>query len=225
MSQVLAVADLQMAIGIVVEVTLEMPEMVGDAVVVVRVADKDELAAAGQRVEEGVVDQVHALLLIQPAHVRDDGAGAVAEPEPVPEHLLVLTLARDVVDRVMGRQVRVGLRVPGVVIDAVENPAELVLALLEGAAEPGGAVIEERFASVVGGYRGHEVGVKYAALHRVQPAVAEVIAQPVGVEEVVRPAQAGGPEQPLVAGALMAEVVDGIADPLVWHGLAVLLIQ
>lgn len=41
-----------------------MPEMAGDAVVVVGVADQDELAAAGQGIEQGVVDQVHALLLV-----------------------------------------------------------------------------------------------------------------------------------------------------------------
>jgi hypothetical protein len=78
MSQVLAVPDLQVAIRIVIEVALEVPEMAGDAVVVVCVADQDELTATGQRVEQGVVDQVHALLLIQPAHVRDDRAIGVA---------------------------------------------------------------------------------------------------------------------------------------------------
>ena len=56
MSKFLAVPDLQMAIRVVVEVTLEMPEMAVDAVVVVRIADQHELAAAGQRVEQGMVD-------------------------------------------------------------------------------------------------------------------------------------------------------------------------
>lgn len=72
-----------------------MPEMVGDAVVVAGVADQDELAAAGQGVEQGVVDQVHALLLIQPAHERHDRAVGLAQPEPVPERLCVLGLALD----------------------------------------------------------------------------------------------------------------------------------
>ena len=43
MSQVLAVTDLEVAIGIVVEVALEVPEMIGNAVVVVRVTHDDEL--------------------------------------------------------------------------------------------------------------------------------------------------------------------------------------
>ena len=45
--------------------------------------------------EEGVVDQMHALLLVQPADVRDDGAAGPAQPEPVPERRPVLGFARD----------------------------------------------------------------------------------------------------------------------------------
>jgi hypothetical protein len=97
--------------------------------------------------------------------------------------------------------------------------------LLEGAAEPGRAVAEQRLVGVIGRNRGLEVRVDHPALHRVQAPVAEVIAQPVGVQEIVGSAEAGGPEHLLVAGALMTEVVDGVADLLVRHNLAVLLGQ
>jgi nitrogen regulatory protein PII-like uncharacterized protein len=40
--------------------------MAGDAVVIVGVTDEHELAPVSQRVEEGMVNQVHALLLVQP---------------------------------------------------------------------------------------------------------------------------------------------------------------
>jgi hypothetical protein len=69
--------------------------MAGDAVVIVGVTDEHELAPVSQRVEEGMVDQVHALLLVQPADVRDDGAARPAQPEPVPDRRPVPGLARD----------------------------------------------------------------------------------------------------------------------------------
>ena len=99
--------------------------MVGDAVVVMRVADQNELAAPGQGVEQGVVDQMHALLLIQPPHVRDDGPVGLAQPEPVPKRILVLFFALYAVARVVDRQVRVGLGGPCVILDAVEDPRNL----------------------------------------------------------------------------------------------------
>src|SRR5262249_41060859 len=114
-----------------------------------------------------------------------------------PEHagaLFVVLLAFDGADRVMDRREWVGLRVPRVVVDAVENSAELDLVFLEGAAEPESAVAVHRLVGMAGGYRGHEVGVRHPALHRVQAAVAEVIAEPPGVEEIVRPAEPGGPQ-------------------------------
>src|SRR6266566_3455687 len=42
---------------------------------------------------------------------------------------------------------------------------------------------------------------------------------------MVGPAELGGPQHPLVAGALMAEVVDGVADFLSRHDPGVLLMQ
>ena len=54
-----------------------------DAVVVASVADEHELTPAGQRVEKCMVDQVHALLLIQPAYVGNDGAESLTQPEAV----------------------------------------------------------------------------------------------------------------------------------------------
>jgi hypothetical protein len=75
----------------------------------------------------------------------------------------------------MGRQERVGLGVPYVVVDPVKDSAEFVLVLFEDAAEPGRAVIVQRLVGVAGGHRGDKVRVHHAALHRVQAPVAEVI--------------------------------------------------
>src|SRR5271157_2490001 len=151
MGQFLVVTEFEVTILVVFEVILEMPEMAIDAVVVVGVTDKHELAAAGQGVKEGMVDQVHALLLVQPAHVRYDRAAGLAQPEPVPERLLVLLFALDGVGRITGRQERVFLGVPCVVVDTVKDAAELLLILLKGAAEPGTGVTVQPLAGVAGG--------------------------------------------------------------------------
>jgi hypothetical protein len=52
-----------------------------------------------------------------------------------------------------------------------------------------------------------------------------VIAQPVGVQEVLRPVQLGGPQHLRAGDALIAEVVHRVTDPLVRHRMPVLLTQ
>ena len=58
MRQFLPVTDFEVTILVVVKVLLEMPEMVIDAVMMISVTHEHELAALGQGIEEGVVDQV-----------------------------------------------------------------------------------------------------------------------------------------------------------------------
>jgi hypothetical protein len=53
--------------------------------------------------------------------------------------------------------------------------------------------------------------------------VIEVIAEPVVVEEAPRPGQPGRPQDVLPADALVGEIVDGVADPLI--GLAEVLVD
>jgi hypothetical protein len=71
---------------------LQVPEVTADRVLVYRLSQQDELRSPGKRVEQGVVDELHALLFIQPPNVGDDRAPGFAQPEAVPETLLVLVL-------------------------------------------------------------------------------------------------------------------------------------
>ena len=148
--QFLAVSDLEVAVGVVVEVVLEVPEVAADAVVVERVAEQHELGPAGQRVKQGVMDQVHAFLLVQPAHVGDDRAPGLAQQEPVPEAFFVVVLAVQGADRIAGRDERVDLGVPHVVVHAVEDAAELDVMHVQGLAEPEAAVAMAGLTGVVG---------------------------------------------------------------------------
>lgn len=124
----------------------------------------------------------------------------------------MLTLDR--ASRVVDGQERVGFGIPRLIIDTVQDPAELRLVFLQHPAEAESAVPEQRLVGMVGGDRGHRVGVYDPAFHRIEAAVAEVVTEPVGVQEIVGPAEVGSPQHPFVAGALMPEIMDGVADLL-----------
>ena len=86
-------AQLEVTVGVVVVMLLEAPEMLPDAAV--RAGSQEhELAAVLQAVMDGVGDQRHAFLLIQPADVADDGLERILQPEPLPQRPLVLVLRR-----------------------------------------------------------------------------------------------------------------------------------
>src|SRR5262249_61315674 len=87
-----------------------------------------------------MVDQVHALLLVQAADVRNDGAPGLAQPEPLSQRFLVLVLGVEVPHRIAGRYKRVNLGVPHVVVHAVEHATEFALMGPQGKAEAGAAV-------------------------------------------------------------------------------------
>ena len=72
--ELLAVADLQVAVGILIEMVLEMPEVAGDAILVNGIAEQYELGVVCEGIKERMVNEMHALLPVQAAHVRDDRA-------------------------------------------------------------------------------------------------------------------------------------------------------
>src|SRR5437588_8325669 len=73
-------ADLEMAVGVVSEVMLELPEVPVDGRVSAA-AEQDELSAAGESVEDGVADQMHAFLPVDAAYIGDDRFEVPAQPE------------------------------------------------------------------------------------------------------------------------------------------------
>ena len=133
--------------------------------------------------------------------------------------------AVEVAYRIAGGYQRVDLGVPRVVIHPAENPAEFDLIDLRGTAEAEPAVAVPHLPRVIRRYRGHEVRVDQAAFHQVHGPLVRVIAQPDGVEEILRPGEPGRPQHLRAGQSLVAEVVDGVADPLIRHRLPVLLIQ
>ncbi len=156
-------AKLEVTVGVVVVMLLEVPEMVPDAAVRAG-SQQHELAAVLQAVMDGVGDERHAFLLIQPADVADDGLEHIPQPEPLPQRLLVLVLVVEGVDAVLARDVAVDFRVPDLVIDAIEDAADLGAMDLEGMAQPEVLGRVHDLPGVMGRNRGDEIGIDDARL-------------------------------------------------------------
>ncbi len=72
-----------------------------------------------------MANQVHALLAVQPANISDDRLEPIAQPEPLAQRSLVVVLEIQRIDRIAARDKGIDLWVPRLVIDAVEDSAEL----------------------------------------------------------------------------------------------------
>ena len=119
------------------------------------------------------------------------------------------------VGTVAARDQTVDLGVPNRVVHAVEDPAELALVDVERMPEAHALIGVPHLPGMLGRDRRDEVRVDDPALHQVDGAGVEVVAQPVVVVEALGTAQPGRPEHRLAAHPLVAEVVDGVADTLV----------
>ena len=88
MSQALIEPDFQVTVGVVVSDSAQVPEVSIDARVGTS-AQQDELRALGQGVENGVLDEVDALLVVDAADVGDDQLVLLPQQQPVPQGILV----------------------------------------------------------------------------------------------------------------------------------------
>ncbi len=112
------------------------------------------------------------------------------------------------------RDVRVGLRIPHLVVQPVQDAGELVLVQVQRVAESEAQFGVAYLPGVMRRYGRDEVRVQDRAAHEVDRVPVERVAHPVGRAEVVGPIQAGGAQDSGSRRALVAEVVDGVADAL-----------
>ena len=166
---------------------------------------------------DGMGDQRHALLAVEAADVADDRLVGVAQPEPLPQRLLVLVLVVKRVQAVLARDVAIDLGVPDFVIEAIEHAADLVAMNVQGMAQPEVLGGVQDLPRVMGRDGGDEVGIDDAALHQVDGGVVEVVLQPVLVKEVAVAVETGGAQDMLTGDALVLEVMQRVANPRVSH--------
>jgi hypothetical protein len=107
-----------------------VPELAQEALVArVAVPERDEARIARrEHARQGALEQLDALLVREP---RDDAerrrVGRVRKADRLEQRLLVLLLAVEAPVGIARRQVRVGARVPHVLVDAVEDAREHVM--------------------------------------------------------------------------------------------------
>ena len=119
-----------MAVGVVVQTALELPEVRVDGRVGA-FAHHHDLRAAPQAIIDGVLDQVDALLAVDPTDVGDDGLEVLAEPEAVAQALFASVFSIERLGRIPLRDEAVNLGIPDIVVDAVEHSAKLSTVNLE----------------------------------------------------------------------------------------------
>ena len=107
------------------------------------------------------------LLAIEAADVGDDRRVLVAERQPLAQRPLVLVLPVQRLDAELGRDEAVDLGVPHVVVDSVQDPAELVLVDMKCVPEAPALVGVRHLPGRAAVTRCDEVRVDDPALHQV----------------------------------------------------------
>ena len=120
---------------------------------------------------------MHPLLHVQPADVGHDGLMLRPQPRALAQGLAVLCLVVDRLDRVVDRNERVLLRVPHVVVDAVEYAAELLSVDVEDVAKAAPLIGMAHLPRVLRRYGGDEVRVDDGSFGEVDRRGIEIVAQ------------------------------------------------
>ena len=214
MRELLVIADFEVAIGVVVQSALQVPEVLVDAVLGAG-AEEHELRVVLERVEERVSDEMQALLCVEAADIADDRAPACTQQHALAQRRSVVCAIRDGCGVVVPGDVGIDLRVPHLVIEPVQDADELVLVQVQCVAEAKAEVGMTGLPGVMRRNGRDEVRVQDRATHQVDRMPVELVAHPVGGAEVVEPIQAGSLQDPGPGRALVPEVVDRVADALV----------
>ena len=165
---------------------------VAHRLLVIAGAEHGHLHAAGKDAVERVRDEVHALLAGEARdHDHERPVVAHLEAELFLESGLAGLLARHICRGVVGMNHRVGRRVPGVGIDAVQNAGKHVRATAQDPVETLAVLRRLDLPGVARAHRGDGIGVIERALHVVDRAlVAAKLARSVGdvrhAEDVVQ---------------------------------------
>jgi hypothetical protein len=154
------------------------------------------------------MDQPQPHLMIESPDIRDNRLGLLAQHAALAQHLRIGILIVERRRRIPLRNPPVDLRVPGGVVDAVEDPTELVSVDVQRVSKAGALIGVARLPGVLRRHGRHEVRIDDPALERMERRWIEVILQPRPVEEACRLSQPNRPQHPLRCDALMSEIMN-----------------
>ncbi len=214
-SELFVVTDFEVAIGMIIEAVFEVPE--GSVDVPMWAGTKQhELAAAIEAVRDSSKNEVHAFLMVQSANEGNDGTELFAEPKPITKSVFVDVF---IIDGFQGKafgNVRVGLRIPDVVIEAIENAAELSVMNAEDALKAHAEVAVTNFGAISWRDGGDKIRIDDATFHQVDRAMTMIIGQSIVCHHVGR-IQSNLSQNVFSVNALVADIVQCKANTRVTH--------
>ena len=145
------------------------------------------------------------------------GLQHIAQPEAISQRGFVREFVVERVDAVFAGDVIVRLRIPHLVVETVQNPAELALMHVQRVAQAVALRRMQDLPAILRRNRRDEIGIDDAALHQIDRAVIEIVLQAILMEEVGVAVQAGGAEDVFPRHALMLQVVQREADARMRH--------
>src|SRR5690349_3074821 len=125
MRELLVEAQLQMTVGVVVVSLFQTPKVVANSAIRAG-AKQNELAAVLEAVVNSMRNERHALLMIEAADISHDRLIDVLQPKALAQSPLVFILQVQGSEPVGAWDMAVCLRVPNIVIHAIQNAPDLV---------------------------------------------------------------------------------------------------
>src|SRR6266404_6571551 len=111
----------------------------------------------------------------------------------------------------------VGRRVPLVIINPVQDAADLVAMHVQGVAQ---AIILRGIHDlprVTRGDRRYKIGIHHTAFHHVDSGTVEIVLEPIRMKDMPVRVEAGSAQDALAANALVLEIMESVTDPRMGH--------
>ena len=175
-------------------------------------AQQYRLPAPRQGVEEGVADQFHPLLGIQPTDHSQQGLGVLGQPEALAQGLLAAGLGRQAVRAEGLGDAGVRQGIPDRDVDAIEDAGKAVRPGAQRGLEPQSLLGGQDLPGVTGGDSGDVVAMDDAPLQQIDQSGIGGVPQPLRGQQAPR-IQSHLAQDLLPHPALVAQVVQGVADP------------
>src|SRR6476469_1274445 len=182
-----------------------------------RGTQKDELRSLTQRVINCMVDEMNAFLVVQTTDKGNNRLVRIAQEQPIAQSFFSFGFSCQIILSVVVRNVAIALRIPHIIINAVEHPAKLVLIQVQSVTQTVAKLAVVSFPSVVWRNSGNKVRVNNAAFDRVESERVRVSSEAIVIKIIILSIQTRCIQNIATSHALMFEIVNGIADSLIFH--------
>src|SRR5258706_11580041 len=125
--------------------------------------------------------------MVEPADVANDWLENVAQPEPFPQGLLIRVFIFDFCEAVLPPNMRILLRIPDIVIDAIEDAADFTVMDIQRVGQAEALAAIHDLPGISRRNSGHEIGINNSALHHVDCGMMARVLQTILVKKIAGP--------------------------------------